>query len=72
MKKKLSVIISLLLVFTFVFSSVTASAVYVTGDTVVGRTVTESEIHQLGDGLVYNDFVYTDSFATVQFPMALR
>ncbi|MBQ7646882.1 MAG: hypothetical protein IJS94_06400, partial [Clostridia bacterium] len=66
MKKKLSFTLSLLLILSFLFSSIPVSAVYVTGDTVIGRTVSDSEIHDLGDGLVYNEYTYTDSRGIVQ------
>ncbi|MBQ3196203.1 MAG: phosphodiester glycosidase family protein [Clostridia bacterium] len=61
MKKAATRFLAVILAVIMTVACVPSGAVYEAGDTVATYTVTSAEVHNLGDGLVYNEYRYNDS-----------
>ncbi|MBE6678553.1 MAG: hypothetical protein E7597_07145 [Ruminococcaceae bacterium] len=61
MKKAATRVLAVLLAVIMAVACIPSGAVYEAGDTVATYTVTSAEVHNLGDGLVYNEYRYNDS-----------
>ena len=60
MKKAATKVLALLLAVIMAVACLPSNAVYVVDDIAASYTVTSAEVHNLGDGLVYNEFRYND------------
>ena len=58
MKKRITIVISLMIAAVMLFGSIPAYAVYVDGDSVMGSTAYSTEVHQMAEGLTFNQFYY--------------
>lgn len=61
MKIRLTAILAVILAVVMAVGCIPAGAVYLNGDKTVDYTVFDAETHVLGEGLVYNQYSFTDS-----------